>query len=67
MAELLEAIRVIAVLLEPFLPEASARMLESLGSPPDEGTLAERTRWGGLAAGTRTVKIEALFPRIETA
>ncbi len=66
MGELLEAIRVIAVLLAPFLPEAAARMRESLGCADDEGTLAERTRWGRLAAGTRTRKIEALFPRIET-
>ena len=67
MGELLEAIRVIAVLLECFLPEASARMLESLGSPPHDGTLAERTRWGRLEPGARSVRIDALFPRIETA
>jgi methionyl-tRNA synthetase len=64
--ECLEALRVIAVLLEPFLPETSPRILESLGDPPAADTLTENARWGGLRAGARTVKIPALFPRIET-
>ncbi|MEE9279828.1 MAG: methionine--tRNA ligase [Myxococcota bacterium] len=67
MAELLECVRVIAVLLESFLPEASAKIIASLGDPPSSGSLAERLRWGQLAAGTRTRKIDALFPRIEAA
>ena len=65
MGELLECIRVIAVLLESFLPESSAKIIRSLGAPPNSGDLAERLRWGQLAAGTRARKIEALFPRIE--
>jgi methionyl-tRNA synthetase len=65
MAEVLECVRVIAVLLESFLPQASARIIESLGDTPNAGSLAERLRWGQLAAGTQTRRIEVLFPRIE--
>lgn len=61
----LEALRVIAVLLGPFLPETSLRILESLGDPPTPGTLAESAQWGGLVAGAATRKIDAIFPRIE--
>ena len=63
--ECLETLRVIAVLLAPFMPATSPRILESLGNPPTGATLAEGAGWGGLAPGTRTVKIDALFPRIE--
>ncbi len=66
MYELCESLRVIAVLLESFLPETSLKIMESLGDPICTGTLAERLVWGQLSAGTQTKKIEALFPRIET-
>ncbi|MCP4004760.1 MAG: methionine--tRNA ligase [bacterium] len=66
MYELCESLRVIAVLLESFLPETSLKIMESLGEPICTGTLAERLVWGQLSAGTQTKKIEALFPRIET-
>jgi hypothetical protein len=47
------------------MPATSPRILESLGNPPAGETLAETARWGGLVPGSTTVKIEALFPRIE--
>jgi methionyl-tRNA synthetase len=64
-----EALRVVALLLAPFLPETAPRMLERLGLP---GALAgarlpdDAARFGLLAPGTRTRKGEPLFPRIET-
>ncbi|MCH6564101.1 MAG: class I tRNA ligase family protein, partial [Myxococcales bacterium] len=64
--ECMEALRVIAVLLEPFLPETSARILGCLGDPAPGATLHEKLRWGGLVPGTQTRKGEPLFPRIET-
>ena len=66
MYECLEALRITAVLLAPFLPETSPRILESLGDPPTGDSLAEGASWGGLPAGSTTIKIPALFPRIET-
>ncbi len=65
--DLLEALRITAALLAPFLPETSARMLESLGDPPGAATLDEALRWGGLPGGSRTRVVPALFPRVETA
>ncbi|MBW2280560.1 MAG: methionine--tRNA ligase [Deltaproteobacteria bacterium] len=64
--DVLESLRITAVLLAPFLPGTAARILGSLGDPPTAATLAEATRWGGLPAGTSTQVIPALFPRIDT-
>lgn len=64
--ECLEALRITAVLLAPFLPDTAPRILESLGNPPAAETLKEAAQWGGLRAGAETVKIPALFPKIET-
>ena len=65
MYDLLEALRITAALLAPFLPEASARMLDALGNPPARATLAEACAWGGLPAGTQTRKLGTLFPKVE--
>ena len=63
--QLLEGLFVTAVLLHPFLPDTSARLLASLGKPAD-ATL-EGWRWGDtFAAGHRVGKAEIFFPRIET-
>jgi methionyl-tRNA synthetase len=65
-----EALRALALLVAPFLPETSPRILERLGIP---GALAaarlpdDAARWGMLAPGTQTVRGAALFPRIEPA
>jgi methionyl-tRNA synthetase len=64
--ETLEALRVLAVLLEPFLPETSTRILGALGQPPAPKPLADAVRWGQLPPGTRIRETEALFPRIDT-
>jgi len=60
---LLEAIRVTAVLVAPFLPHASRRIREQfeIRAAP---TWSE-TQWGQLAEGTRVSPAEALFPRLE--
>jgi methionyl-tRNA synthetase len=63
---LLEGLYVTAVLLRPFLPETSARLLALLGQP-DDASLREPLAWGSaLAAGLTVGKPEILFPRIET-
>ena len=63
---LLEGLYVSAVLLGPFLPETSARLLGLLDLPAGS-TLDGDWRWGGaLANGHRTQQPEILFPRIDT-
>jgi methionyl-tRNA synthetase len=64
--EVLEGIRVIAVLLAPFLPETSERIHHALGAGRPPEPMGEAVRWGGLAPGTRTRETPPLFPRIET-
>ncbi len=65
-----EGLRVLAVLLNAFLPKASAALWESLGAQPKLGPLAEQPigqagRWGQLPAGLLVTKGAVLFPRVE--
>lgn len=62
-----ETLRVLAVLASPVMPRAAAALWEQLGiaEPLGGQRLPAAARWGGLAPGTRTVKGEALFPRLE--
>jgi methionyl-tRNA synthetase len=63
-----EMLRVIALLLAPFLPETASRILERLGLS-DALKKAELPQdaqaWGGLPAGNQTQSGEPLFPRLE--
>ena len=65
-----EALRCIALLIAPFLPETAAKIMERLGIEGAlEGALLpdDVSRWGGLQPGTPTTKGPALFPRVEPA
>jgi len=61
MYSLLEAVRLIGLLITPFMPATGKRIGEILGQaqPGDSA-------WGGLQPGTPVAKAEPLFPRIET-
>ncbi|MDR2046453.1 MAG: methionine--tRNA ligase [Clostridiales bacterium] len=61
---LAETIRIIAVATEPFLPETSGKILESLSSKhrTDFGSIK---KFGGIKAGVTVNKIPPLFPRID--
>jgi methionyl-tRNA synthetase len=63
MYSLLESQRIVYFILAPFMPKTAAKALGYLGW--EEGPTADGFGWGGLRAGTRIVKAEALFPRIE--
>jgi len=58
-----EAVRIILLYLQPFMPRSSERGLAALGVTNQSGKLSETGRWGGLPAGTRTTICEPLFPR----
>ncbi len=66
MYNLLEAVRLVGLLVGPFMPETAARIAAILGGDPQDLTITGRDGWGGLAAGTRIEKAAPLFPRIET-
>ena len=63
MYHMLESQRVVYLLLSSFMPKTGAKGLGYLGFEgiPSEEGLA----WGGLQAGTRVMKAEPLFPRVE--
>lgn len=65
MYNLVETLRIVALLIRPFLPETSEKMWAQLGlSELDSNGLTDAT-WGLLAAGTQTHKGDPIFPRIE--
>ena len=59
---LVESCRVLAVLLNPFLPGTSAKIYAQLGLPGAPDKLADAT-WGGLPAGHTIGEPAPLFPR----
>jgi len=62
-----EVLRLLAVLLSPFTPEASGRLWASLGiaEPLEKQRLPAAGRWGGLLPGAKVTKGESLFPRVD--
>ncbi len=63
---LAEALRLVAELLTPFLPETAAKIAAQLGTPLDTSAKwATVTRWGRLPTGTRTQPGPVLFRKRE--
>ncbi|NQU61184.1 MAG: methionine--tRNA ligase [Rhodospirillales bacterium] len=62
---LTEAIRHLAVLTQPFMPAATARMLDQLAVPEDARTFAFLGSDHALAPGTVLPKPKGVFPRFQ--
>ena len=62
---LAESIRICAVLLAPCLTRASGKILSRLGLGGVPADFAGVQTFGGLAAGTKVVRGEAVFPRLD--
>lgn len=63
---LAECLRLIAVAIQPFMPNTSPRMFEQLGVSDDALKSYESIkRIGGIKPGTQVKKGEAIFPRID--
>ena len=65
-----EGLRVLAELLHPVIPEATAKLWAALGAEATLGALAEQPireagSWGRLVPGTEQQPLAVLFPRIE--
>lgn len=60
---LCEALRLIAVALEPAIPGTSAEILRRLGYDPAADSAAGRTDWGRLKPEARVEKGPPLFPK----
>lgn len=63
----LEAIRIIAIMLSPITPGLSSRIYAQLGFSEDQfnGVTWNDTRWGGLKQGHVTAEPKPVFARIE--
>jgi methionyl-tRNA synthetase len=59
---LAESLRVLGLVLAPFLPDAAAKLRAALGQT-GEPVLADAV-WGRLAPGTPVQKVSGLFPRV---
>lgn len=65
MYNLAEALRIIAILIAPFVPVTAPKIYEQLGLDKPESFFMADAVWGKLATGTKVQKGEPLFPRIE--
>ncbi|MFH1661934.1 MAG: methionine--tRNA ligase [Candidatus Falkowbacteria bacterium] len=67
MYNILERIRIIALMIWPFMPETSEKIFKSLGlsaSKEIKKDFKEAMEWGNLSENTEIKKGEVLFPRI---
>ena len=64
---LLEAIRIAAHLLAPFMPQTSAEALRRIACADEAqcDDLRAACAWGGLAGGAPVEKGDPLFPRLQ--
>ena len=62
-----EALRIVALLLSPFLPQKAPEILARLGLPEalSDARLPESAAWGQIPIGSSTTKGSPLFPRID--
>lgn len=67
MYNLCEAIRIISILVSPFLPYTAPIMQEQLGAPADMLSWAQADQWGLLPDGCSVQKGDIIFPRIDIA
>ncbi len=63
--ELAESIRKIAILLQPFCPDAAGKILDQLAVPESERSFAHLTEEFALKPGTPIPKPQGVFPRLE--
>ena len=62
---LLETIRICAVLLTPFIPDSAEKIFDQIGACPCCRTWEKANVWGSLRPDVTVHKGEALFPRVD--
>jgi methionyl-tRNA synthetase len=67
LGDCLEALRIVALLASPVIPNAAGELWRRLGLPgrPEDQRLPDAAGWGGLPAGLPLDKGAPLFPRKE--
>ena len=61
---LCESLRIISILLAPFLPDTSPEIQKQIGAKPEELTYESAAKWGILPPDAQIAKGKVLFPRI---
>jgi methionyl-tRNA synthetase len=62
---LAEGLRVVTVLVYPYVPDSAARLLAALGQEGNAALSLEHARLGGSEGGAQVGKLEPLFPKVE--
>mgnify|MGYP002550813294 CR=1 FL=1 len=62
---LCECLRIVSILISPFMPETSKKIQEKIGAGEDVCTWDSANEWGILPDDAEIKKGEALFPRID--
>ena len=65
MYNLLETVRICAVLLTPFIPDSAEKIFDQIGACPCCRTWEKANVWGSLRPDATVHKGEALFPRVD--
>ena len=65
MYNLCECLRIISVLIQPFMPNTSEKIQAQIGANKSQCTWESASKWGVLPQGLKTQKGEPLFPRID--
>ncbi len=67
MYSITEAIRIIVILISPFMPETAAKMWDQIGIQEnlDSQVLPQAASWGGLKPGVKVKRAGPIFPRIQ--
>lgn len=66
MNHLAESLRIVSILIQPFLTQTPAKIREQLGLSGEEGLAWEAAHtFGTIPAGTKVVKGSPIFPRLE--
>ncbi len=62
-----EAVRIIAILLGPVIPDGTSRIVQQLGiTEPLENHRITNLNWGALKAGSEIGPVEPVYPRLES-
>ena len=67
MYNLLEVLRISAILLTPFMPDSAAEILRQIGACEACSTWESAAQYGSLPAGVTVVRGDNLFPRVDAA
>jgi len=61
-----ETLRFLGILVSPFMPEASKKILEQIGlNDGSNGQSFDELEWGKMPSGVSLGKVEPIFPRID--